>query len=134
MGVREDLKEVRRARLRVEALAERRQQCREMKGYVTLERAAGLEQLQRELDARAGEYAARVLDVERRIDALGDDLRRDVLRYRYLNGWSWREIAVRMGFSQDWLKHVHARAVLDFEAIGGIFGSTPQNDTFFGGQ
>ena len=134
MSGREELKEVRRVRLRVEALAERRQRCREMKGYVTLERAAGLEQLQQELDARAGEYAARVMDVERRIDALGDDLRRDVLRYRYLNGWSWREIAARTGFSQDWLKHVHARAVRDFDSIGDIFGSTPRNDTFFGGQ
>ena len=133
MDAREELKEVRRARLRVEALAERRKMCRELRGCVTLERAAGLEELQRELDARALEYVERVMDVERRIDAVGDDLRRDVLRYRYLNGWSWREISARSGLSQDWLKHVHGRAVRDFDATGEISGATPRNDTFSGG-
>ena len=134
MDAREELKEVRRARLRVEALAERRKMCRELRGCVTLERAAGLEELQRELDARALEYVERVMDVERRIDAVGDDLRRDVLRYRYLNGWSWREISARSGLSQDWLKHVHGRAVRDFYATGEISCTTPRNDTFSGGQ
>ena len=111
MDGRATLKEVRSLRLRVEALAERRQRCRELETLVTPGKGAELERLQRELDARVGEYAARVMEAERRIDAVPDGFQRDVLRYRYLNGWSWREISVRTGLSQDWLTHVHGRAV-----------------------
>lgn len=107
----EALKELRSARLRLEALAERRERCAALAKEVTPGRVRALERLQRELDQRAGEYAERVAEAERRIDAMGDALQRDVLRYRYLNGWSWREISARTGLSQDWLKHVHARAV-----------------------
>ena len=114
MGEWEALKDVRWQGLRVEALLERRQRCLALTKSVTPGRRAALERLQRELDERAGDYAVRVLEVERRIDAMGDELQRDVLRYRYLNGWSWREIAAKTGFSEDWLKHVHSRAVAGF--------------------
>ena len=122
----EALKEVRAAGLRLEALAERRERCAALAKGVTPGRVRALERMQRELDQRAGEYARRVAEVERRIDAMEDALQRDVLRYRYLNGWSWREISARTGLSQDWLKHVHARAVKN------IFPAT-RKDTFLPG-
>ena len=34
-----------------------------------------------------------------------------MLKYRYLNGWSWKAIAARTHFSRDWLWRLHARAL-----------------------
>lgn len=68
-------------------------------------------QLQQELDRRIDAAAKYELESMRLIDALEDMGQRDVLRYRYLNGLGWKEIAVRMKYSQDWVKHVHGKAL-----------------------
>ena len=73
--------------------------------------AAEMAALERELDGRIAEYASLVRQIEGTIDAVEDAQYRDVLRYRYLNGWNWQRIAERMNFSQDWLWHLHARAL-----------------------
>ena len=74
-----------------------------------------LEALGRELDERIEACAALVREVEARIDALDNPLHRDVLKFRYLNGWSWRVISCRMGLSRDWLMSVHRKAVGEME-------------------
>ena len=130
MEIREYMKEVRRARLRVEALMERRSRCAEMAYGRTPRTSKALEQLQRELDSRIQTLAVRTMEAERHIDALENEGQRDVLRYRYLNGWDWRSIAQRMHYSQDWVKHMHTRAL---EALGaGMEKMKTRKDTFGG--
>jgi DNA-directed RNA polymerase specialized sigma24 family protein len=77
-----------------------------------------LERLQREIDRRIDAVAEQTLAMERSIDAVKDVNQREVLRYRYLNGWDWREIARRMNYSTDWVKHIHSQALKAMEVRG----------------
>ena len=54
--------------------------------------------------------------VEAIIDRVRSEECREVLRYRYLNGWSWQVIAERTHYSKDWLWRLHARGL---EAVEG---------------
>ena len=106
MTAKEYLSQARQAELRIEALLERRRRCLEL----TRRRGRGqaaLDRLESELDRQIGEYAALALEIEGRIDGLDSELQRDVLRYRYLNGWSWREISNRMRYSPSWVLKNH---------------------------
>ena len=73
--------------------------------------ASRIVELEREIDRRIDEYARLVREIETAIDAVADPQCREVLRYRYLNGWSWQRIAGEMNYSQDWLWRLHARAL-----------------------
>ena len=116
MEVREYLNEVRRSKARMEALLERRRACAEMATWRSGGRSEALDALRREVDRRIDAVAAQALEAERRIDALDSAGQREVMRYRYLNGWEWKEIARRMNYSTDWVKHVHTRAIREMEA------------------
>ena len=106
----------RRSKLRVEALMERRgwyeqvQQCHSG-GSESLAR------LQQALDREIDEVVRQELAAMGQIDALPDPRQREVLGYRYLNGWDWKEIARRMGYSPDWVKHMHADALRAAEML-----------------
>jgi DNA-directed RNA polymerase specialized sigma24 family protein len=97
--------------MQLEALLEKRRWCREVANCRSGGRSEALERLQQEVDRRIDSLAGQELAAMRRIDALGDPGQREVLRLRYLNGWAWKEIARRMSYSQDWVKHLHARAL-----------------------
>lgn len=64
-----------------------------------------------EIEARVAAYAEGVRQVERVIDAMEEARYREILRYRYLNGWSMRRIAKEMGYSEDWAYRLHRRAL-----------------------
>ena len=109
MDVKAYLGQVKQAERGIAALLERRQRCDDMARRRGLGQSAALEALDAELDRRIEGYAALVRDAEELIDALEDGQCREVLRYRYLNGWSWQRIAGHMHYTQDWLWRVHAR-------------------------
>jgi DNA-directed RNA polymerase specialized sigma24 family protein len=117
MGAKAVLAAARRSRQRVEALMERRawyeqaQQCR------SGGRSEEMEKLQRALDREIDEAVRQELAAMGQIDALADPRHREVLRYRYLNGWEWKEIARCMGYSPDWVKHMHSEAIRAVEML-----------------
>lgn len=111
MRVKAYLSQAKQTDRRIEALLERRRRCGELANCRTPGRAPALDALQRELDERIEAYAALVGDIERRIDGVKNPQYRDLLRYRYLNGWSWQKIAGRMSYSRDWLMRLHVRAL-----------------------
>lgn len=117
MGAKESLAEVRRSKLRLEALMEQRRWLMEVGNCHSGGGSDDLGQLQRELDKAIDEVVQRQLAAMRRIDTLDDPCQRDVLYYRYMNGWAWKEIAARMKLSADWVKHVHARAMKVMENV-----------------
>ena len=111
MGAKESLAAARRSKLRLEALMEQRQWLMEVGGCHSDGGSEPLAQLQQELDRAIDEMALQELAAKRQIDALADPGQREVLYYRYLNGWAWKDIAARMKLSVDWVKHVHTRAL-----------------------
>ena len=115
MDVREHMKEIRLSRARLEALTQRRGRCVQMGAFHSEGGSDALERLRREIDRRIDAVAEQTLAAERLIDTVRDANQRDVLRYRYLNGWDWNEIARRMNYSTDWVKHVHGRALKAME-------------------
>lgn len=115
MEVRAVLREARRSKGRLGALLERRERYARLEACHSAGRAEALEALQREVDRQIEDLARTELEAERRIEALEDPCQREVLRYRYLDGREWREIARRMNYSQDWVKHMHTRALREME-------------------
>ena len=124
---------------RIKALMERRQHYYDLAmqgtGSVVLQQPGGAHG-----DSRVETAVCRLMDLEsdldREIDRLGDEVRlagrlidqlddsryRDILRYRYLNGWSWRRIMREMNYEE---KHVHRLHGAALVAIGR------ENEQFF---
>ena len=115
MTAKEYLSQARQLDRRILALLYRQRKYHELGAwrarYAETKGVGAMVELEKEIDERIAEYAAKVFEIEAVIDAVADQQYRDVLRYRYLNGWSWQKIAERMHFSQDWLWHLHARAL-----------------------
>ena len=122
MNVREHMKEIRLSRARLEALTQRRGRCVQMGAFHSEGGSDALERLRREIDRRIDAVAEQTLAAERLIDTVSDANQRDVLRYRYLDGWEWKEIARRMNYSTDWVKHVHGKALKAMERALGTSG------------
>ncbi len=116
MTAKEYLSQARKLDQRIGALLDRQKKYHDLGAWrpICFDGAKGpraMVALERELDARIAEYAEKVRAIERVIDAVEDAQYRDVLRYRYLNGWGWQKVADRMHFSQDWVCRLHARAL-----------------------
>lgn len=80
---------------------------------------ARMRALASQIETRVAAYAEKVRQIEGAIDAVEEARYREVLRYRYLNGWSMKRIAREMGYSEDWVYRLHRRAL---RAVGRRFG------------
>jgi len=68
--------------------------------------------LARNIDRRIDEYVDLTRQIESEIDALPDDRYRDILRFRYINRWSWNRILDAMNYTDmKWLWHLHGEAL-----------------------
>lgn len=54
-------------------------------------------------------------EITDRIERILDEDEKDVLMYRYINLMKWEDIAVKMGFSWQYLHKIHARALKNFK-------------------
>ena len=77
--------------------------------------AARLDELERELQARKWEAIDRYHRVCSDILAVPDETERRLLQYRYINGYTWEQIAVKMGYSWRQTHYIHRRALEHFE-------------------
>lgn len=111
MTAKEYLSQATRHERRIAALLDRQRRYHEIGAMCGERGRARLVELEKELDGRIESYVALVRQIEGAIDAVGNAQYRDVLRYRYLNGWSWQRIAERMYYTQDWVWRLHARAL-----------------------
>ena len=75
------------------------------------EYACKLADLEMEIDRRIDQYVDLTREIEAAIDAVEDPRYRELLRFRYVNGWSWLKIANEMHMSEDWVKHMHGWAL-----------------------
>ena len=85
---------------------------------------------------RVGRTAAKIVDLERKIDAEIDEVAelrdeimqtigkvedvnaRMLLEMRYINGWSWRKIANKMNYSEKHLTgYLHRKALIEIEKL-----------------
>lgn len=67
--------------------------------------------LSRQLETEAVEVSSAREKTKALIDSLDDAVHKDVLRYKYINGWRWDEIARVMGYSVEHTRHTGYEAV-----------------------
>lgn len=53
--------------------------------------------------------------IEEQIKAMADDNEREVLRLRYIIGFSWEEVAVKMGYGWRHVHKIHSSALRNFK-------------------
>lgn len=128
MTAREYVEQARGMRARLEALEERRSHYEDLATNATAHYRAGpgggtrrvssveeyavkLADLSRDMAARAEIYAEALRQIEAAIDAVSVPIYRDVLKYRYLNGWKWERIAEALHYTRQGVGHIHGRAL-----------------------
>lgn len=140
MTAKEYLRQLQRRDARINALIERQQRYRELASRCTAvyrdtpgrssapgrrsapgggtrrvssveEYAVKIVDLEREIDRRIDEYVDLTREIEAAIDRIPDGRYRDVLRFRYVNGWSWEKIAEEMRYDRRWVYRMHGRAL-----------------------
>lgn len=122
-----------RADRKIDALIERsvkyRHRAEQATGRITATRNSGtgrrsqvedsviaLVDLSRELVDQAETLAAKVREIEAVIDQVEDDRYRDLLKWRYLNGWTWERITEAMGRENvSWTHELHGYALREVE-------------------
>lgn len=70
-----------------------------------------LEALMDKIEADKTEIIARRAEIKACIESVQDERQRNILRYRYINGFSWPEVSGRLGYDQCYIQRVHRRAV-----------------------
>ena len=139
MTAKEFLSEIYDNKMRIKALQARRDECYDL-GLST-----GIPQVRND----ASHHGSRVeSSVERIVDDIGVEINqeieallaqqrkanriikslpnakwRDVLNYRYLNGWAWSKVARAMNYNKRWTQQLHREALDAFERAmnkGGI--------------
>lgn len=54
-------------------------------------------------------------EITDKIERMGCENEKDILLYRYIRRMSWEQIAVKMGYSWQWVHKIHANALHNFE-------------------
>ena len=72
--------------------------------------------MERVLNERIGKLITLEKEIEGVIAAIPNKTARDLLTYRYINGWPLRTVAAEMGYTFDYMRHVHG-AALDLARI-----------------
>jgi len=70
-----------------------------------------LEEHEQKINQKIDEFIAVKSDIERAIHTLQDETLRLLLRYRYINGLTWENIAVRMHYSWRQIIRLHGVAL-----------------------
>ena len=80
--------------------------------------------LEREIDRDVDELVEIRSEIMRTISSVPDIEIRTMLEYRYINGWSWRKIALKMHYSEDHVTcYLHRKALKEVSEIMKINGS-----------
>lgn len=77
--------------------------------------AVKVDEIEQELVAARHSRICAFQEVQRRIEAMEDEIEKDLLTYRYLRNLSWVKIAVKMDYSWQHLHKIHARALSNFK-------------------
>lgn len=135
MTAKEFLRGIQGHERRIKALMERRQHYYDMamQGTGTREarRIGGTTQASRveeavcrlidlegDLDKEIDRLVNEVRLAEHLISQLEDPRHRDVLRHRYLDGWSWDRIAAEMLYDRRWVLRLHGEGLVEFSQVG----------------
>lgn len=132
------LRQLARMDKRIDALLERREHYRSMatRGTATYTamRMGGTNQrskvedyvvklidLEHEIDQEIDKYADATSDARAMIDMIADERYRDILNWRYLNGWDWDRVAAAMGYERAMLYRLHGLGLQEYQKINNYY-------------
>ena len=67
--------------------------------------------LEKKIDSKIDEWYEAKLNIEKAIHTVESDKFRLLLRYRYINGWTWEKIAVEMNYAYRNVTRLHGKAI-----------------------
>ena len=70
-----------------------------------------LEEYERKIDIKVDDWCEAKLDIEKAIHTVESDKLRLLLRYRYINGWTFEQIAVQMHYTWRQINRLHKKAI-----------------------
>lgn len=70
-----------------------------------------LEEYERKIDIKIDDWCEAKLDIEKAIHTVESDKLRLLLRYRYINGWTFEQIAVQMHYTWRQINRLHKKAI-----------------------
>jgi len=73
--------------------------------------------LKRYLRQELDEFITLKAEAIRLINSLEDSRHRLVLTYRYMNGYTWEQIAVCMHYTYQWVHRLHGQALKQFDKL-----------------
>ena len=74
-----------------------------------------VERLQTQLSHARYKRIEQYSKIFRDIELLDDERERQVLTYRYLRGYAWEKICMKMGYSWKQVHRIHGQALRDFK-------------------
>lgn len=77
--------------------------------------AAKIDELFRDLEKQMNKRIELRLRISREIESMSDETESLLLRYRYIQGLKWEDIALRMDYSWQHIHKIHAKALQHFE-------------------
>lgn len=67
-------------------------------------------ELERKLSAKLSDAVEQRQAIERAIESLPDE-KKQLMRYRYIDGMKWEKVAVEMNLEYRWVLRIHGRAL-----------------------
>lgn len=74
-------------------------------------------ELEQEINRSVDELVKLRKDIESSLQTVKDDTLRKLLEYRYIDGMTWEEIAVKMNYTYQWVCELHGRALQQLKTL-----------------
>lgn len=81
-------------------------------------------ELQKILERQVLEAIDMRLEIERELGSVADSREQTVLKYRYINGYTFETIAEMMNLSDRWVRIIHSQAIKNFHTDEKILRSS----------
>lgn len=65
----------------------------------------------KDIDEKTDQYVDMLQEIESAISTVSDDRLQTLLRYRYINGYTWEQIEIEMNKSHRWVYLLHQKAL-----------------------
>ena len=76
-----------------------------------------MDEIRKMLDQSIDEFVKLKTDIQEKLDAVEDISLRMLLKYRYIDGLTFEQIAVNMNYSYQWICELHRRALQKIETV-----------------
>jgi len=89
----------------------------EIKNEKQLSILGTLERMQLDLEKKLNTLHNKLFEIEQSIEMVENETQQSILKYRYLNDFSYKQIAIKMYYSEDYIFVLHKKAIEENEFV-----------------